>query len=130
MTPLADEARGSAQGQVPPPPHVAPFVHTPPAQQIAPDAPHAAHCPVALLHACPSLHQKPPPATGQHGSPSPPQPVHTLPEHAENGAVQPTPAGQHACPMPPHEPLLQAPFEQWPCAPPQALPDDTHVPDV
>jgi hypothetical protein len=104
-------------------------VQTPPAQQIAPPAPHGVHWLVDLLHASPSLHQAPP-VPGQHGSPSPPQPVHTLPEQAENGAVQPTPAGQHACPIPPHVPLLHEPFRQWPCAPPHALPDETHVPEV
>jgi hypothetical protein len=48
----------------------APPLQIPPAQQIAPDEPHAVHRLVALLHASPVLHQKPLPAPGQQGSPS------------------------------------------------------------
>lgn len=110
--------------------HGIPLLHTPPAQQIAPDAPHAVHRFVALLHTSPALHHRPPPVPGQHGSPSPPQPVHTLAAHAENGAVQPTPPGQHACPMPPHVPLPHEPLVHVPCPPPHALPDETQVLDV
>jgi hypothetical protein len=92
----------------------APPLQIPPAQQIAPDEPHAVHRLVALLHASPVLHQKPLPAPGQQGSPSPPQPVHTLAAHAEKGAVQSTPPGQHGWPMPPHVPLPHEPFEHEP----------------
>jgi hypothetical protein len=91
--------------------------------------PHVAQLPDTQVS--PALHQNPPALLpGQHGSPVPPQPTHTLAWHAENGAVHSTPPPQHASPMPPHPPPRQAPSKHFPWPPPHVAVFATHVSTV
>jgi hypothetical protein len=103
-----------------------PALHTAPAQQVCPDAPHAAQLPET--HASPALHHSPPVLLpGQHGSPVPPQPAHALAWHAENGAVHATPPPQQASPTPPQEPPSHAPLKHLPWPPPHVAVFATQV---
>ncbi len=108
--------------------HAVPPLHTPPAQQIWPLAPHAVHVPAPGLHASPTLHQYPPGLFAmQHGSLGPPQPAQLLFWHEVNGDVHATLLPQHAWPGPPHVPPPHAPFLQAPVPPLHMLPLPTHV---
>jgi len=101
-------------------------LHSPPAQHVWPVPPHAVQLPAT--HTSPPLHHAPVvPLAGQHGSPVPPQPTHTLVWHTVNAAVHPTPPAQHASPTPPQAPDWQAPVLHVPWPPPHFAVFATHV---
>jgi hypothetical protein len=101
-------------------------LHSAPAQQLWPLAPHVAQLPDT--HTSPPLHHSPPVLLpGQQGSAVPPQPTHTFAAHTENGAVHPTPPPQQAWPTPPQPPPWHAALKHFPWPPPHVAVFATHV---